>query len=137
MTQRNNGKAGGQGFLLTPWGAHEAVCPESARAGELSKESHKGGTLELPLKKCLAIHQTEEGIPEKQKGLCHGKDSRKTCHICIKWLITGVAAGGMWCVEGREEWLERPSLPNGRKDARSGQAMEDRSFKQDGDQSKA
>lgn len=37
-------------------------------------------------------------------------------------------------VEGREEWLLRPSLPDGGQDARSGQAVEARCvFKQDGD----
>lgn len=49
-------------------GAGEHVG-RSAGAGELAKESHKGGTLQLLLEKCLAIHQAEEGIPGKQTGL--------------------------------------------------------------------
>lgn len=64
----------------------------------------------MPLKKCLASHQTEEGIPEKQKRLCHGKDSRKTCHICIKWLITEVAAGGHAMCGGKERVAEKAKL---------------------------
>lgn len=50
-------------------GACEQVCSASAGAGELARGSHKGGTLELLLEKCLAIPQAEEGIPGKQTGL--------------------------------------------------------------------
>ena len=82
-------------------GASEQVCPKSAAAGALAKESHKGGTVELLLEvssnsadRSRHCRKTESDVPwSRLKGnlpwLCGLADG-------------GVAAGELGVLQGRE-----------------------------------
>lgn len=67
-----------------------------------------------------------------------GKESRKTCHFCVKRFVKGRQQWGLWYREGSEEGLGRLSLPSGGECTRMGQATEAREVpKQDSDPSTA
>lgn len=52
----------------------------------------------------------EEVIPGRQKGLCGGKESRKTCYVCVTVkrliIVSGLLQqwGTSWCMEGKKEY---------------------------------
>lgn len=57
------------------------LAPVCQGRGARQRQSHGGVTFELLLEECLGIYQTDAGIPGKQKGLCHGKESRKSMFV--------------------------------------------------------